>query len=148
MFAMVSSCSLISASSSRPINLYRRISKMALACFSVNISWAAMILDSLDLNLMPSTLPSTRQAFAMARSLDPRKISMTRSITLQALIRPSWISLRSCSLANRLVYFLVATSNWKSTLALMICFKPIVSGLPFAIASILTPKVSSRRVFL
>ena len=42
-----------------------RISRIALACFSVNISWAAMILDSLDLNLMPSILPSIRHAFGV-----------------------------------------------------------------------------------
>ena len=48
-----------------------------------------LIFDSLDLNLIPSTLPSTRQAFAILRSFDPLRISMIRSITLQALIKPS-----------------------------------------------------------
>ena len=66
-----------------------------LACFSENISCAAIILDSLERNLIPSVLPSTRQAFAIALSLEPRRISMIRSITLQALIRPSWISFLS-----------------------------------------------------
>ena len=81
---------------------------MALACFSEKRSCSAMILDSLDLNLMPSVFPSTRQFFAIFLSLEPRRISMIRSMTLQALMRPSCISLRSISLARRLVYFLVA----------------------------------------
>ena len=38
---------------------------------------------------------------------------------------------------------ILATSYWKSTLALMICFNPIVSGFPSAMANIFTPNVSS-----
>ncbi len=145
---MVSSCSLISASSSRPISLYKRISSMAFACFSVKLSWEAITFDSLERNFIPVVFPSVRQAFAMALSLEPRRISITRSITLQALINPSWISFRSLSFSRRVVYFLAATWNWKSTLYLIICLSPITSGLPSAMASIFTPKVSSRRVFL
>jgi len=73
---------------------------------------------------------------------------MIKSMTLQALIRPSWISLFALSLASRFSYFRVVVSYWKSTLAFMISLSPIVSGLPFEIASIFTPKVSSSLVFL
>ena len=73
---------------------------------------------------------------------------MIRSMTLQALIRPSCTSLRSSSLASRLLYFLVAIWNWKSTLAFRMAFSPMVSGLPSQMASMLTPKVSSSLVFL
>ena len=148
MLATVSSWSLISASISSPINLYRRISIMALAWASVNLSWEAITSDSRVLNLIPAVLPSTRQAFACCLSLEPLRISIIRSITLQALIRPSWISFLSCSFLRRLVYFLVASSNWKSVQAFRIFFMPMVSGLPSAMASILTPKVSSSLVFL
>ena len=136
------------ASSSRPISLYRRISRMALAWFSENLSCWAMIPDSLDLKRIPSVFPSTRQAFAIARSLEPRRISMIKSMTLQAFIRPSCISLLLFSLARRFSYFLVVVSYWKSTLAFMISFSPRVSGLPSTMASIFTPNVSSSLVFL
>ena len=45
----------------------------------------------------------------------PRRISMIRSITSHALIRPSCTSRRSISLRRRFWYLRVATSNWKST---------------------------------
>ena len=46
-------------------------------------------LDSFDLNVIPLILPFIRQSFAMARSLLPRRISIIKSMTLHALIRPS-----------------------------------------------------------
>ena len=73
---------------------------------------------------------------------------MIRSITLQAWIRPSWISRFFCSFSRSVLYFLPAISYWKSALASKMARSPIVSGRPSMIPSILTPKVSSRRVFL
>ena len=56
---------------------------------SVNKSFAAAFSLAFDLNLMPSVIPSTRHFFTCSRFLLPRRISMIRSITSQALIRPS-----------------------------------------------------------
>ena len=93
-------------------------------------------------------MPSTRHFFTCSRFLLPRRISMIRSITSQALIRPSCTSCFSSSLSRSVWYFLVVISKTKSTWYSMICFRLSVSGRPSATASILTPKVSSRRVFL
>ena len=73
---------------------------------------------------------------------------MIRSITSHALIRPSCTSRRSISLRRRFWYLRVATSNWKSTWCSITCLRLNVSGLPSATASMLTPNVSSKRVFL
>ena len=73
---------------------------------------------------------------------------MIRSITSHALIRPSWTSCFSSSLSSSVWYLRVVISNTKSTWYSIICFRLNVSGLPSATASIFTPNVSSRRVFL
>ena len=121
---------------------------MAFAWFSVKCSFAAAFSDALVRKRIPSVAPFTRQFFTCSRFLLPLKISIIKSITSQALINPSWISCFSFSLESRVLYFRVVTSNWKSTWCSIICFKLKVSGLPFATASMLTPNVSSRRVFL
>ena len=143
IFALVSSCSLIRASISSPISLYRRISNIAPACLSVKSRPAACFFDCSDLNLIPSTLPLTRQSFAILRLALPRNISIIRSIISQALIRPSLISLLAFSFSRSVVYFLVASSYWKLMWCFIISLIPKVSGLPSTIASIFTPNVSS-----
>ena len=100
------------------------------------------------LKLIPSVFPVIRQSFAILRFLLPLSISIIRSIILQARMSPSLISLLSSSLFRSVVYFLVASSNWKSIWCVIICLSPSVSGLPSTIASMLTPNVSSSFVFL
>ena len=148
MFFNVSSCSAISASISSPISLYRRISRIAVAWRSEKWSMEAVFSESLDLNLIPSVSPVIRHFFACLIFLLPRRISMIKSMTSQALIRPSWISHLSCSFFSRVVYLRVASSYWNCTLWRITDTSPIVSGFPLATASIFTPKVSSSRVFL
>ena len=114
----------------------------------MNLSFEAAFSLTLVLKRIPSVTPSTRHFLTCSRFLLPRRISMIRSITSHALIRPSWISLFSCSLSRRVLYFLVVTSNRNSTWCSMICLRLNVSGLPSATASMFTPNVSSRRVFL
>ena len=121
---------------------------MAFACFSVKFNCCAIREDSFDRNRIPSVTPLVRQFLTIVLSLEPRRISMIRSMILHARIRPSWISLFSSSLFRSVVYFRVAISYWKATFCAMMLFSPSVSGLPPAIAIMLTPKVSSRRVFL
>ena len=101
-----------------------------------------------DLNLIPSVSPEIRQFFACLRLVLPLRISIIRSMILHAFIRPSLISLLSYSFLRRVVYFLVLISYWNSTLYLIMSLSPRTSGLPSAIVSILTPKVSSNLVFL
>ena len=96
---------------------------------------------------MPSVTPFTRQSLAWGRVLLPRRISIIRSMQSQALMRPSCISFFSRSLARRVLYFRVQISYWNSTEWRMTGTRPRVSGFPSATASILTPKVSSSRVF-
>ena len=144
----VSSCSFMSASISNPISLYRRISRIACACRSVKCSCCAIISDAGFLNVILSVTPSVRHALASLILRLPRRISIMRSMTLQALIKPSWISFLSSSFARSVLYLRVAISYWNCTWWRMIGTIPIVSGLPSATASILTPKVSSSFVFL
>ena len=110
IFERHSSYSFWSASISRPISLYRRISRIAEACFSVKSSLAAFFFEASVLNLIPSILPLIRQSFAILRLELPRRISIIRSIISQALIRPSLISLLASSLLRSVVYFLVFIS--------------------------------------
>ncbi len=148
IFLHVSSCSFISASISRPIKRYRRISKIADAWRSVKSSFAACLRDFSLRNLIAPVSPFIRQFFASFIFLLPRKISIIRSITSQARISPSCTSFFSCSFASSVLYFLVASSYWNSTWWRIIGTMPIVSGLPFATESMLTPNVSSSFVFL
>ncbi len=121
---------------------------MASAWGSVNWSCAAIAIEAFVLNRMPSVFPRTRQSFACWRLFDPRRISITRSITLTALMRPSWISRFFFSSARRFSYLRLVTSKEKSTLARRTALRLMVSGRPLWIASMLTPKVSSSFVFL
>ena len=148
IFFKVSSWSFKSASSSSPINFCRRISRIAVVCLSVKRSFAASRFDCSDLKLMLSVIPSVKQALASFTFLLPRRISMIRSMTSVALIRPSWISFLSRSFARSVWYLRVASSYWKFTWWRMIGTIPIVSGFPSATANMLTPKVSSSFVFL
>ena len=107
-----------------------------------------MASEAFDLNLIPSVSPFMRHAFAIFWSRLPLNISIIRSITLQAFMSPCCISSFSCSFARSVSYFLFAISYWKLTWCLIIGTRPSVSGLPFATASIFTPKVSSSFVFL
>ena len=70
-----------------------------------------MIFDSLDRKEMPSVFPETRHSFAICLVSEPRRISIIKSMTLQALIRPSWISFFAFSLASRVVYLRLVHSN-------------------------------------
>ena len=74
-------------------------------------SFAAAFSDALVRKRIPSVMPSTRHFLTCSRFLLPRRISMIRSITSQALISPSWISCFAFSLPRRFLYFLVASSN-------------------------------------
>ncbi len=92
--------------------------------------------------------PFIRQALASFKLLDPRRIAMIRSITSQAAIRPSCTSFLSSSFWRRTWYFFLVFTCWKSRKCFKIPRRVRVSGLPPAMASMLTPKVSSSFVFL
>ena len=123
-------------------------SRIAVACRSVKFSFDASSFDFFDLKVMSSVAPVIRQFFAVSRRLDPLMISMIRSMISTARIRPSWTSRFSVSFARRFVYFRVLISFWNFREASRICFNPRTSGLPSAMQSMLTPKVSSNFVFL
>ena len=148
ILANVRLCSFCNASISKPISLYRRISKMAVACRSVKQRCLASSSEPRKRNFIFSVLPCIRHSLASRIFFAPRKISIIKSMTSQALIRPSCTSFFSSSLASNVLYLRVASSYWKSTWWRIMGTSPIVSGLPSATASILTPNVSSRRVFL
>ena len=73
---------------------------MASAWRSVNRSMEAIFFEIFDLKVMLSVRPWVRQALASWTLRLPRRISMIRSITSQALMSPSWISFFSSSLAR------------------------------------------------
>ena len=148
IFAIVFLCSSKSACNSSPINLDKRSSKIAVACASVNKSFAACLRDFSVRKLIPSVIPSDRHAFAIFKVLLPRIISIIKSITSTARIRPSWISFLSSSFSRSTLYLCSVFWYWNSMKLRRIPFKFKVSGLPSAIASILTPNVSSNFVFL
>ena len=107
-----SSLLFVTASSmiSSPMRRYRRISRMADACFSVKQSLDASFFDFCVLKVIFSVSPLIRQDLASFKLLLPRRISIIKSIISQALIRPSLISFCSNSFLRRVSYFLVSTS--------------------------------------
>ena len=142
------SYSLWSCSSSNPISLYNLIERIASACFSVNKRVLAASMDFFVLKVILSTTPLIKHCLASSSFFEPRSISIIKSIQSTALIRPSLISLLISSFSRRVVYFLLLISIWKSVKCLNISNNESVSGLPFTVASIFTPNVSSNLVFL
>ena len=148
IFFLVFSFSFFKASSSRPIRRERRISRIASACISVKSKVFAIFLSSAMRYLILSILPVIKHSFASAFVLLPLIVSITASRTSIALIKPSCTSAFSFSFVSIVVYFLWFTSNRKLMWCSSADFKERVSGRPSAIASILTPKVSSSFVLL
>ena len=96
----------------------------------------------------PLVSPFVRQFSASFRFLEPRITAITRSMMLQAAIRPSWISRLPSSFSRSTRYFRSRISCWKRSHSARILGRLMTSGLPSQMASILTPKVSSSFVFL
>ena len=86
---MVLSCSAFNASISRPTSLESLSSSIAVACFSVNERFFASATEPLYLKSIPSVLPVIRHVFAILTVLEPLIISIIKSITSHASIRPS-----------------------------------------------------------
>ena len=148
IFFLVFSFSFFNASNSRPIRRERRISRIASACISVKSKVFAIFLSSAIRYLTLSTLPVIKHSFASAFVLLPLIVSITASKTSIALIKPSCTSAFSFSFVSIVVYFRWFTSNKKLMWYSNADFKERVSGRPSAIASMLTPKVSSSFVLL